>query len=106
MLFAFSRTDLLEEQRSGKRMAHLDERPDISRERLSVAEDVVENQRSLQVVVKGVFGGEADAGEDLLGVAGDEAGAAAGGGFGHHRREGGAVGPGAVAAGGRGLYSN
>ena len=45
----------------------------------------VEHEGAAEVVVEGVLGGEADAGQDLLGVAGDGAGAAAGDGLGQRR---------------------
>ena len=46
-------------------------------EAAGAAEQGVEHEGAAEVVVEGVLGGEADPGQDLLGVAGDGAGAAA-----------------------------
>ena len=54
---------------------------------LRVAEEAVEHERAAHVAVERVLGGEADAGEHLLAVPGDQPGAAPGDGLGDRGRE-------------------
>ena len=61
---------------------------EVPRQRAGGAEQLVEHEDPADVAVQGVLGGEADAGQHLLAVAGRGAGAAAGERLGHGRRSG------------------